>query len=268
MPVDTAEELYGLPLERFVPERAALVKVMRADGRREEASRIAALRKPSIAAWAVNQLVRTQGKPIQALLAAGDLMAAAASGGKDGAAKLRQATAELRAALATLTAATEELLSSDGQPLTPATIDKALETLRAAALDPVARTQVEAGCLTRQLQYAGFGLGDGSPGAPARATASADSSGAVSDDEAAQEAERVHERRRREAERADAGAALERAQDQAGAAKATLAKAQEERTAAARALARADQRLAKATATVARASDQLAAAEQRLAELR
>ena len=29
-------ELYGLPLERFVPERAALAKALRAEGRRDD----------------------------------------------------------------------------------------------------------------------------------------------------------------------------------------------------------------------------------------
>ena len=54
------DDLYGLPLDRFVAERGALAKALRADGRRDEASRVAALRKPSVAAWAVNQLARTQ----------------------------------------------------------------------------------------------------------------------------------------------------------------------------------------------------------------
>ena len=55
------DELFGLPLDEFIPERTALAKSLRAEGRRDEAKEVAATRKPSVAAWAVNQLVRTQG---------------------------------------------------------------------------------------------------------------------------------------------------------------------------------------------------------------
>jgi hypothetical protein len=70
--VDSPEDLYGLPLERFIAERTALVKALRGRERRNEASEVAALRKPSVAAWAVNQLVRTQPQALQALFSAGD----------------------------------------------------------------------------------------------------------------------------------------------------------------------------------------------------
>src|ERR1700734_3394515 len=69
-----ADELYGLPLDRFVPERAALAKQLRAAGDRAGAAEVAALRKPPGAAWAVNQLVRTQPRAIKELFAAGDAL--------------------------------------------------------------------------------------------------------------------------------------------------------------------------------------------------
>lgn len=55
-------ELYGLPLDRFVPERGGLAKALRGDGRREEAAEVAevaGLRTPSVAAWAVKRVVET-----------------------------------------------------------------------------------------------------------------------------------------------------------------------------------------------------------------
>ncbi len=82
--VVAGDELYGLPLERFVPERAALVKALRAEGRREDAAQVAKLRKPSVAAWAVNQLVRTQGRAAAELFAAGDALLASAFRGRVG----------------------------------------------------------------------------------------------------------------------------------------------------------------------------------------
>ena len=65
------QELYGLPLERFTEERNALVKELRKEGRREEAAEVSNLRKPSVAAWAVNQLLRTQRRDVAKLFEAG-----------------------------------------------------------------------------------------------------------------------------------------------------------------------------------------------------
>ena len=73
------KELYGLPLERFTEERNALVKELRKEGRREEATEVSNLRKPSVAAWAVNQLVRTQRRDVANLLEAGDSLREAQS---------------------------------------------------------------------------------------------------------------------------------------------------------------------------------------------
>src|SRR6201994_219112 len=73
MAVD-ADDLYGLPLDRFIPERAALVRALRGGGEREQAAEVAALRKPSVAAWAVNQLIRTQRREVDSLFAAGDAL--------------------------------------------------------------------------------------------------------------------------------------------------------------------------------------------------
>jgi hypothetical protein len=164
--VDSPDDLYGLALDRFVPSRAALVKRLRGEKRREEASDVAALRKPSVAAWAVNQLVRTQPKALQALFASGDDLASAqeqAAAGKGGGDAMRDATHRQRDAVRALVEAAEGLLDSDGQTVSPATIDRVGETLRAAANDEHARRQVAGGCLTRELRFVGVGMGGLTP---------------------------------------------------------------------------------------------------------
>ena len=72
MAVTEASDLYGLPLDRFVAERGALAKALRAEGNKDEAARVGSLRKPSVAAWTVNQVIRTQRRAVRALLATGD----------------------------------------------------------------------------------------------------------------------------------------------------------------------------------------------------
>jgi hypothetical protein len=166
-----AHDLYGLPLDRFVPERTALAKALRAGGRREEAAAIAKLAKPSVAAWAVNQLVRTQRRTIKMLFEAGDALQRAQAdlvGGQGDARALRDAAARERQAVDDLTRAARGLLTSDGHELTPATLGRVAETLRAAALDDDARAQVRDGCLVRELRHVGLG-GGGALAAPARA---------------------------------------------------------------------------------------------------
>jgi hypothetical protein len=167
------DDLYGTPLERFVPERTELAKALRKEGRREEAAEVAALRKPSVAAWAVNQLIRTQGRSVKELFAAGDALRRAheqAASGRGDAQALRKATQDERAAVDALVESARGLLTTDGHELSPAVIDRVTETLRAAALDPDARSQVSEGKLERELRHVGLGfLGDTAPARPAPA---------------------------------------------------------------------------------------------------
>src|SRR5436309_11562353 len=116
--VSDATELYGLPLERFVPERGALAKRLRTEGRREEAARVASMRKPSLAAWAVNQLVRTQPRAVASLFGAGDALQGAhvdVLAGRGGAHALRDASDRERAAVDELVHLARGLLDGNGR---------------------------------------------------------------------------------------------------------------------------------------------------------
>ncbi len=176
-------DLYGLPLERFTPERDALVKALRSEGRRDEAAHAGKLRKPSVAAWAANQLVRTQRRAVSALFDAGDALRDAQSElvtGRGNPDKLRKASDRERLATEALVQKARGLLSSEGRELTQATLEKVSETLHAAALDDDARAQLQDGSLERELRHVGLGTigaraesrGD-APGAGPRSTTKA-----------------------------------------------------------------------------------------------
>jgi hypothetical protein len=169
------DDLYGLPLDRFVPERGALARALRADGRREQATEVAGLRKPSVVAWAVNQLVRTQGRALAELYDAGDKLRetqGAVLAGRGDARSLHTATDRERVAVDALVIAARGLLTSDGHELSASTIDRVAETVHAAALDDGARVQVRQGRLERELRHVGLGVGAAlAPGAPAPAPA-------------------------------------------------------------------------------------------------
>ncbi len=122
-----------------------------------------------MAAWAVNQLVRTQRKGVDELFEAGDALRAAHDqvlAGRADAGSLRTAVARQRAAVDGLTKAARGLLTTEGHELSPTIIERVSDTLSAAALDDEARTQVRDGRLERELRHVGLGM---TPGAlPAR----------------------------------------------------------------------------------------------------
>jgi hypothetical protein len=170
------DDLYGLPLDRFVPERGALARSLRADGRREQAAAVASLRKPSIVAWAVNQLVRTQGRALAELCDAGDRLREAQAGvlaGRGDARSLHAAADRERVAVDALVIAARGLLTSEGHELSASTIDRVAETVHAAALDDDARAQVRQGRLERELRHVGLGVDAAGASPPAPASMSA-----------------------------------------------------------------------------------------------
>jgi hypothetical protein len=254
-------ELYGLALDRFIPERASLVRELRAGGKREQAATVAAARKPSVAAWAVNQLVRTRRAEMDELLAAGQAVREAQEGVLAGSADpgdLRAAAARERAAVDGLVGTARGLLSSGGHELSAATLERVSETLHAAAVDDEARAKVSAGRLVRELRHAGLGAGVGGAFAPAqgRAPAKAHAPGknrlpdttrapdkTRAATEAAERREREEARKQARATERDAARELDRAQR-------AVRAARERQTSAAEALRQADAGVIEAEATV------------------
>src|SRR4051794_1826730 len=160
MAADDPDHLYGLPPEQFVPQRDARAKRLRAEKRRADADEIKALRKPSVAAWAVNQAVRSQPQAARALWDAGDALVAAQEdllAGRGDAAGLRAAADGERAALDGLLDAARGLLTGQGRDLGEGTIERVRETLHAAAIEPATREDVAAGRATRERAHSGLG---------------------------------------------------------------------------------------------------------------
>jgi hypothetical protein len=248
------DRLYGLPLDEFVPAREALSKELRSDGRRDEANAVKKLAKPTVAAWAVNQAVRSQGKAARALWKAGDDLAAtqeAILDGKGSGADLRAAADNERAALDPLVAAARGLLSSSGDELSETTIDRVRETLHAAAIDPTAREDVAAGRATRERAPQGlFGGGVAAPPAPrsrARSAEAPPEKPAAAPKPSAADREAEAERKR------DAAVARKREREETAA-------REKARKAAEQGVTRAERALAAATKRTADAAERLDAA--------
>jgi len=151
------DELYGLPLEDWTRARNDLVARLKKAHQSEDADAVHALRKPSVVAWAVNQLARREERAMRDLLAAGDRLRSVqedALRGRGGATEVSRATAAERDAVRRLVSAARELLADRAAP---ATLDRIAQTLRSAAVDPHARPLLERGRLDEELAGVGFG---------------------------------------------------------------------------------------------------------------
>jgi len=145
-------ELYDADPQEFTDRRKALAAAARAAGDAAAAKQIAALRKPTRAAWVVNRLARTDpGAPIRLASLAAALQAAQQA--KDGP-RLR----ELSAARGPLIdALAGQALDAAGVPDPPAGLrEEVTATLTAALADPDVAAEFASGTLTRAVQWAGF----------------------------------------------------------------------------------------------------------------
>jgi hypothetical protein len=272
---EAANELYGLPPGEFTRARDQRAKELRGSGEREAANAVKALRRPTVAAWALNQLSRRRKKDLDVLLSAGEDLRAAQeellAGGdrsafQDAAARERDLVAKLAADATTL--------ASEAGERGGGLQEKVAETLHAAALDEETAEELRAGRLVKEREaIGGFGPMAGAPvpAAPTKAPkkrpakrrpARADSSAAAAED--AQRRQRVtaartderharreldaaeravkHAEERAEAAEAHAREAAERARTTAE----RLKEAKRAQTAARKAHARAERALAKA----------------------
>lgn len=159
MDLDQAvDELYGAALEDFVGERSRLAKVLKAAGQADDAARLAKMRKPTVAAWCLNQLARTNRREIDLLLDAGHRLReaqAALLGGSDRQVLTRAQTAE-RDIVGRLTRAAKQLLA-DGSA-SANVLGQVAESLRTAAISSDGRELLARGRFTRPPTSPGFDL--------------------------------------------------------------------------------------------------------------
>jgi len=152
-----AGELYALDLDAFTASRNARAKELRGDDR-ELADAVAALPKPSAAAWLVNQLVRSRAEPVAAALALGDeFRRAQAAFDRDA---LRELGRDRREALVGVADAARELAAERSRPFSAALGDEVEQTVMAGIADAEAADAVRSGRLVRVLQTVGGELVD------------------------------------------------------------------------------------------------------------
>jgi DNA repair exonuclease SbcCD ATPase subunit len=170
VPEERLNELLHGPLEEFTVARNELAKSLRSDGEAEAADWVKELRKPSRAAWLVNQLAARKPKDVRRLLDVGEELRAAQEEMLTGAAdrdKLRAAGARERETIDSLVRTAEAIGREHG--VGSQVLDRVGETLQAATSDPEVAEAIERGWVTREQRASGIGLaGAATPKAPAR----------------------------------------------------------------------------------------------------
>lgn len=154
------EAIYAETPDRFVATRNEHAARLKEAGDAPGSKAVAALRKPTVAAWAVDRLARDRAGDIEALIEAGKSLASAqrkvASGG--GVDRLHQAGSERRRLVDRLVGAAAGMLKKEGMSAARATLDKVSNTLMAIATDEDAADRVRRGVLDKELPApAGFG---------------------------------------------------------------------------------------------------------------
>ncbi|MFD3428069.1 hypothetical protein [Nocardia fluminea] len=152
---DVAGELYTLDPGDFVSTRAERAAQARADGDRDLAKAITALRKPTVAAWTVNLLARHAPREIAALLDLGDALRSAQrqlSGDK-----LRALGTQRQQVVNAMTKRAAELAAEHDRPASEQVLREVGQTLTAALADPEVADLVRTGVLPTTVTYDGFG---------------------------------------------------------------------------------------------------------------
>ena len=155
--LEIADELYGLALPQFTPARDARAKELKgADA--ELSTRVKALRKPSLAAWVVDLLVRHETEQVDQVIAIGvALREAQANLAGD---ELRALTRQRRQLTAAVTTRARALAAEHGQRVTAAVSDQVEATLTAAMVDEGCARAVRSGLLVAALASTGVDVVD------------------------------------------------------------------------------------------------------------
>lgn len=149
-----AHELYSLLPGDFVAARDEAAGRARASGDRSLAAEVKRLRRPALAAWAVNLLVRERTDLVLQVLELGDQMREAQSLLQG--AELRDLNRRRRQLVAAVTGEAQQLAAGAGHRLADSAVRQVEETLHAAMADTDAARAVRSGVLAQPLSSTGL----------------------------------------------------------------------------------------------------------------
>ena len=165
---DEVDELFKLPLAEFTAARNALAAQLKQRGLANDANLVKTLAKPSISAWAVNQLYWHHREEFDRLLAAAQHFRKAQTSGKI--ANMRGSLETRREALTHLSDLATSVLQDGGHNPAPDTIRRVTTTLEAMSAFASLSDGPTPGRLTQDVDPPGFESLSSFIPAPATAT--------------------------------------------------------------------------------------------------
>jgi hypothetical protein len=152
------EQLYAASPAEFTALRTQLAKQARSAGDADLAKAVTALRKPTVAAWALNHFVREHGGELDDFRAFAELLREAQR--TLDADQLRSLGRERAKRVDAVAERVAQEARAAGQPLGVGVAQEVRDTLTAFVADESAETSVLTGALVRALSYSGFGSVD------------------------------------------------------------------------------------------------------------
>ncbi len=147
MDSDTLGQLYSVEPDEFVAERKRLERSLRDEGRAEEASEVAGLRKPSQPVFLANRLARQQPDLVAQLIDDGERLKAAHEAGDP---------EQLRTAQRDLASRVDALVRAAPGDQSNATEQRLAVLLRAAASNPATAVLLRRGVLSDEVEPTAF----------------------------------------------------------------------------------------------------------------
>ena len=151
------DELFKLPLNEFIGARKTLAVRLKQSGHGGEADEVKALVKPSITAWAVNQLYWKHQEEFDRLIKTGQRFRQAQTSRSAGKmTDMRVSLEERREVLSDLSRLADEVLRDAGHNASPETIRRITTTLEAISAYAALPDGLQPGRLTQDVDPPGF----------------------------------------------------------------------------------------------------------------
>jgi hypothetical protein len=148
-------DLYAVPPEQFTAARQALVAALRQAGDTDAATEAAAIKRPTLPLWAINQLARHDQAAVTRLIEAAEQLKMAQLGRRPGG-DLRAASETYQALLKRCEERGAAFLHQAAAGVTVAARNRLARTLATAAADPALRPALREGRLPHEVATAGF----------------------------------------------------------------------------------------------------------------
>ncbi|GGN56068.1 hypothetical protein GCM10010112_07570 [Actinoplanes lobatus] len=152
---DVIQRLYEAPPDGFVAARAEAIAAARQAGDREAAKRLAALKKPTVAAWVVNLVALRRPELIEELVELSTALRAAQRELRGE--ELRELSTQRRQFVSSLVVAARKLAVGSGAGAAKLPLGDVEATFTAALAEPEIAEQVRTGRLIRAVSHSGFG---------------------------------------------------------------------------------------------------------------